>query len=58
MKPQNSKIVTLMGGQGKSGQRKQEKLCYELPIVYLTYVTLKFKMPILRPTVSTESRTN
>ena len=41
MKPQNSKIVTLMGGQGKSGQRKQEKLCYELTIVYLTYITLK-----------------
>ena len=30
-----------MGGQGKSGQRKQEKLCYELTIVYLTYITLK-----------------
>ena len=41
MKPQNSKIVTQMGGQGKSGQRKQEKLCYELTIVYLTYITLK-----------------
>ena len=41
MKPQNSKIVTQMGGQGKSGQQKQEKLCYELTIVYLTYITLK-----------------